>query len=106
MSIISIITVTIPMLGESRNMLHIYLFTSQMKRVPSRLQNYKLLFLRFLFSVGVVGSGDGAKKFQSRGVLLIWIIVGQGPTVLAIVSGVGSLAVFFFFFFFFCRLSY
>ena len=34
-----------------------------------------------LFEVGVVGSGGGAGY---RGVLLIWILVEQGPTVLAV----------------------
>ena len=33
-------------------------------------------------------------NFQCRGVLLIWIIVGQGPTVLAVGAGGGCLAIF------------
>ena len=33
--------------------------------------------------------------FQCRGVLLIWIIVGQGPIALAIGAGGGSLDIFF-----------
>ena len=34
-------------------------------------------------------------NFQCRGVLLIWIIVGQGPTVLAVDAGGGCLDIFF-----------
>ena len=33
-------------------------------------------------------------NFQCRGVLLIWIIVGQGPIVLAVDAGSGSLDIF------------
>ena len=33
-------------------------------------------------------------KFQCRGVLLIWIIVGQGPTALAVGAGGGCLDIF------------
>ena len=33
-------------------------------------------------------------NFQYRGVLLIWIIVGQGPTALAIGAGGGCLDIF------------
>ena len=33
-------------------------------------------------------------NFQCRGVLLIWIIVGQGPTVLAVGAGGGYLDIF------------
>ena len=33
-------------------------------------------------------------NFQCRGVLLIWIIVGQGPTVLAVGAGGGGLDIF------------
>ena len=33
-------------------------------------------------------------NFQYRGVLLIWIRVGQGPTVLAVGAGGGCLAIF------------
>ena len=33
-------------------------------------------------------------NFQCRGVLLIWIIVGQGPTVLAVGADVGCLDIF------------
>ena len=40
----------------------------------------------------MVRSGDGAKNFQCWGVLLIWIIVGEGPTALAV--GVGGLDIF------------
>ena len=32
-------------------------------------------------------------NFQCRGVLLIWIIVWQGPTALAIGAGIGCLAI-------------
>ena len=39
-------------------------------------------------------------NFQCRGVLLIWIIVGQGPTALAVGAGGGCLD------FFFSRLSF
>ena len=34
-------------------------------------------------------------NFQCRGVLLIWIMVGQGPTVLAVGAGGGCLDIFF-----------
>ena len=34
-------------------------------------------------------------NFQCRGVLLIWIRVGQGPTALAVCAGVGCLDIFF-----------
>ena len=33
-------------------------------------------------------------NFQCRGVLLIWIIVGQGPVALAVGAGGGSLDIF------------
>ena len=36
----------------------------------------------------------GWVNFQSRGVLLIWIIVGQGPTVLAVGAGESCLDIF------------
>ena len=34
-------------------------------------------------------------NFQRRGVLLIWIIVGQGPTALVVGAGGGCLYIFF-----------
>ena len=34
------------------------------------------------------------KNFQCRGVLLIWIIVGKGPVVLAVGAGGGCLDIF------------
>ena len=34
-------------------------------------------------------------KFQCRGVLLTWIVVGQGPTALAVGAGGGCLDIFF-----------
>ena len=43
------------------------------------------------------GWSGGAKvlgKLQCRGVLLIWIIVGQGPTALAVGAGGGCLDIF------------
>ena len=43
-------------------------------------------------------------SFQCRGVLLLWHMVGQGRSVLAV--GAGRVGVFFFFFFFSSRLSY
>ena len=39
---------------------------------------------RFVYCEGVVGSDDAAGYFQYRGVLQIWIIAGQGPTLLAV----------------------
>ena len=33
-------------------------------------------------------------NFQCRGVLLIWVMVGQGPTVLAVGAGGGCLDIF------------
>ena len=44
-------------------------------------------------------------NFQGRGILLIWIIVGQGPTVLAVGAGGGCLDIFFSRHFFFLPLS-
>ena len=46
-------------------------------------------------------------NFQCRGVLLLWIIVGQGPTVLAVGAGGGCMDIFFSFIFslFFLSLS-
>ena len=44
---------------------------------------------------GVVGWCEGAGiNFQCRGVLLNWITVGQGPTVLAVGAGGGGLDIF------------
>ena len=34
-------------------------------------------------------------NFQCRGILLVWKIVGQGPTVLAVGAGQGGLDIFF-----------
>ena len=45
----------------------------------------------FVLLRGVVGWWDGA----GRGVLLNWIIVGQGPTALAVGAGGGCLVIFF-----------
>ena len=54
-------------------------------------------------AVGIVarggGGGGGAERwcwvnFQCRGVLLIWIIVGQGPIALAVGAGGGCLDIF------------
>ena len=46
-------------------------------------------------SDGAVGRCNGAgQNFQFRGVLLIWLIVGQGPTVLAVGVGGGCLDIF------------
>ena len=53
-----------------------------------------------LFSVGGGGGGGGRVvrwcwvNFQCRGVLLIWIRVGQGPTALAVGAGGGCLDIF------------
>ena len=41
--------------------------------------------------LGMVCSGDVAGYFQCRSVLLIWIVVWQGPTVLAAAAGGGCL---------------
>ena len=47
---------------------------------------------------GLIGSGRVVRRcwvnFQCRGVLLIWIIVGQGPIALAIGAGRGCLDIF------------
>ena len=53
-------------------------------------------------AVGIVarggGGGGGGRwcwvNFQCRGVLLIWIIVGQGPIALAVGAGGGCLDIF------------
>ena len=49
-----------------------------------------LLFIQFLLSKG--GGGVERKcwvNFQCRGVLLVWMIVGQGPIALAVGAGGG-----------------
>ena len=40
---------------------------------------------------GVVGFSNGLVYFECRGVLLIWILVEQGPIVLAVRAGKGRL---------------
>ena len=50
-------------------------------------------------AVGIVARGGGEERwcwvnFQCRGVLLIWIIVGQGPIALAVGAGGGCLDIF------------
>ena len=53
-------------------------------------------------AVGIVAGGGGGSEgerwcwvnFQCRGVLLIWIIVGQGPIALAVGAGGGCLDIF------------
>ena len=48
-------------------------------------------------AVGIVGGGGGSwcwVNFQCRGVLLLWIIVGQGPIALAVGAGGGCLDIF------------
>ena len=50
----------------------------------------RILFIRFSF-----GPLFTASNFQCRGVLLIWIIVGQGPIALAIGAGGGLFGHFF-----------
>ena len=51
-------------------------------------------------AVGIVarGGGEGERwcwvNFQCRGILLIWIIVGQGPIALAVGAGGGCLDIF------------
>ena len=46
---------------------------------------------------GVVESSNVLGNFQCRGVALIWIIVGHGPTVLSVDTGGGCLSYFLFF---------
>ena len=55
----------------------------------------------FILSAGGGGGGGGGRvvrwcwvNFQCRGVLLIWLIVGQGPTALAVGAGGGCLDIF------------
>ena len=53
---------------------------------------YELIFDRISFQcMGVVGSGDGARKLQCLGVLLMWTLVGQGFIVVLIGAGWGCL---------------
>ena len=52
----------------------------------------------FALHRGCLGRGMVLGSFQCRGVLLLWHMVGQGPTVLA--AGAGRVGFFFFFFFF------
>ena len=53
------------------------------------------LTVRSSFELGVFGWCEGAGvNFQCRGVLLIWIIEGQGPIALAVGAGGGCLDIF------------
>ena len=56
-------------------------------------------FSSYLFSFYLFGGGGRVVRrcwvnFQCRGVLLIWIIVGQGPIALAVGAGGGCLEIF------------
>ena len=72
--------------------------------MAARAKNRKGLFgyffsrlsFHFSFSLsrGRSGSAWGWVNFQCRGVLLIWIRVGQGPTALAVGAGGGCLDIF------------
>ena len=56
----------------------------------------KLKVSHSVVAVGIV-AGGGAwcwVNFQCRGVLLLWIIVGQGPIALAVGAGGGCLGIF------------
>ena len=73
------------MIDQTRN-IHIWKLTAK----------YDLEFDRTsLKCMGVVGWGDGARKLQCRGVLLMLTIVGQGFIVLSIGAGWGCLDCFF-----------
>ena len=43
---------------------------------------------------GLVWSDDGAGQLTVLGILLIWLILGQGPSVLAVGVGGGGLDIF------------
>ena len=60
-----------------------------------------IYFIELLQTVSFQGRGGGGRvvrrcwvNFQCRGVLLIWIIVGQGPIALAVGAGGGCLDIF------------
>ena len=60
-----------------------------------------IYFIELLQTVSFQGRGGGGRvvrrcwvNFQCRGVLLIWIIVGQGPIALAAGAGGGCLDIF------------
>ena len=57
-----------------------------------------LFFCFFFFLFFILGEGRVVQwswvNFQCRGVLLVWIRVGQGPTTLAVGAGGGCLDIF------------
>ena len=57
-----------------------------------------LVSLHYFYRVCLNGGGRVVRRcwvnFQCRGVLLIWIIVGQGPVALAVGAGGGCLDIF------------
>ena len=54
-----------------------------------------VLVSSFFLNEGWSGGAMVLSKLRCRGILLIWIIVGQGPTALAVGAGVGCLDIFF-----------
>ena len=59
----------------------------------------KMMVSHSVVAVRIVARGRRGErwcwvKFQCRGVLLIWIIVGQGPIALAVGAGGGCLDIF------------
>ena len=61
------------------------------------LKSSKKTFVHFIEPETDLGGRVGRwcwVSFQCRGVLLVWIIVGQGPTVLAVGAGGGWMGVF------------
>ena len=64
----------------------------------STFKEKNLLLVELILSSKIFGGGRVARRcwvnFQCRGVLLIWIIVGQGPIALAVGAGGGCLDIF------------
>ena len=55
---------------------------------------FSVLFSNVIFNISFGGGRVVLSIFQCRGVLLIWIIIGQGPIALAVGAGGGCLDIF------------
>ena len=63
--------------------------------LPDRVSNQgPLTYESSALPIALCGPARGWVNFQCRGVLLIWIIVGQGPIALAVGAGGGCLDIF------------
>ena len=74
-------------------------FNGPLERVFQSISGRLPLFLHCCFTSTVIGGSRVVRRcwvnFQCRGVLLIWIVVGQGPIELAVSAGGGCLDIFF-----------